>query len=70
VRSADLLAHRIVDRVIEEGDDDAAFLASLGNALGAELAALRTQDPAARMTGRRARYRNLGLSVPGDTMNT
>jgi acetyl-CoA carboxylase carboxyl transferase subunit beta len=70
VRSADLLAHRIVDRVIEEGDDAAAFLASLGKALGTELAALRTQDPAARMTGRRARYRNLGLSVPGDTMNT
>jgi acetyl-CoA carboxylase carboxyl transferase subunit beta len=70
VRSADLLAHHIVDRVIEEGDHAAAFLASLGDALGAELAALRTQDPAARMTGRRARYRNLGLSVPGDTMNT
>jgi acetyl-CoA carboxylase carboxyl transferase subunit beta len=75
VRSADLLAHRIVDRVIEEADEDTAFLAALGAVLGSELAALRTQDPAARMTARRARYRNLGLpdpglSVPGGTIGT
>lgn len=72
VRSADLLAHGIVDRVIEEGPEEdlgaGAFLTVLGDVLGAELAALRTQDPAARTAARRARYRNLGLSVPGGTI--
>ncbi|WP_127360272.1 carboxyl transferase domain-containing protein [Actinacidiphila soli] len=72
VRSADLLAHHIIDRVIDESPDAAdapgPFLASLAEALGVELATLRAQDPAARMTARRARYRNLGLSVPGDTI--
>ncbi|CAM5652281.1 Acetyl-coenzyme A carboxylase carboxyl transferase subunit beta, chloroplastic [Streptomyces antimycoticus] len=59
VRSADLLAQGIVDRVVEEdvsgsgggsraGDASRApdaFLSHLGHLLGAELAALRAQDP-------------------------
>lgn len=65
VRSADLLEHRIVDRIVAE-DPDAAdapkpFLTSLGGVLGAELGALRTADRAARLAARRARYRTLGL---------
>lgn len=69
VRSADLLAGGVVDRVVEEapgGADDidgAAFLIRLGAALGAELAALRARDPAARLAARRDRYRRLG-TVP------
>jgi acetyl-CoA carboxylase carboxyl transferase subunit beta len=59
VRSADLLANRIVDRVIEETPEP--FLVRLGDILGAELAALRTQDEASRLAARRARYRSLGL---------
>ncbi|MCQ4083271.1 acetyl-CoA carboxylase carboxyltransferase subunit alpha/beta [Streptomyces sp. RB6PN25] len=65
VRSADLLAHGIVDRIIEETPDasDApeVFLGRLGEVLGAELAALRAQDRTARLAARRARYRRLGL---------
>ncbi|MGP3984417.1 carboxyl transferase domain-containing protein [Streptomyces sp. KR80] len=72
VRSADLLAHGIVDRIVEEssggeGGGDAAdepepFLTCLGGVLGAELASLRSQEPAARRTARRARHRGLGGS--------
>ncbi|MEU4094332.1 carboxyl transferase domain-containing protein [Streptomyces sp. NPDC026673] len=66
VRSADLAAHGIVDRVVEESPDAAdapeAFPARLGTVLGAELAALRTQPRAVRLAARRRRYRNLGLS--------
>lgn len=71
VRSADLLARGIVDRVVEEasggtGAGDAAdapeaFLARLGTILGDELATLRTLPRAARLAARRARYRELGL---------
>ncbi|GAB2633110.1 carboxyl transferase domain-containing protein [Streptomyces capparidis] len=64
VRSADLLAHRIADRVVEElpdaADEPAAFLARLGGVIEAELAALRGRDPGRRLAERRARYRNLG----------
>lgn len=64
VRSEDLLAHGIVDRIVEEpadaADDPVPFLRRLGDILGAELAALRAQDPAERATARRARYRRLG----------
>ncbi|MET8677468.1 carboxyl transferase domain-containing protein [Streptomyces sp. NPDC004647] len=70
VRSADLLAHGIVDRVIEEapedgGDGDAAdgpsaFLTRLGTVLGSELAALRAEKPTARLAARRLRHRGLG----------
>jgi acyl-CoA carboxylase subunit beta len=63
VRSADLLANRIVDRIVEE-DPDAAdrpadFLSRLGGVLEVELAALRGQDPARRVAARRRRYREL-----------
>lgn len=70
VRSADLLAHGIVDRIVEEGAEgtegaDAsgydAFLARLGDTLGAELAALRAQDQGERLAARRARHRRIGL---------
>ncbi|MEU3960835.1 carboxyl transferase domain-containing protein [Streptomyces buecherae] len=88
VRSADLLAAGIVDRIVEEAprtrerkreeaqrrpsggagpavargpgpeadaaDAPHAFLARLGAILGAELATLRAQDPAARLAARRA----------------
>ncbi|GAA2349114.1 carboxyl transferase domain-containing protein [Streptomyces cuspidosporus] len=76
VRSADLLAHGIVDRIVEEEPQDAAaegpehpeypsrddaFLARLGATLGAELATLRAQDQAERLAARRARHRRIGL---------
>lgn len=106
VRSADLLAQGIVDRIVEEdayqaGDGswagdasqagdrsragdasqvegasgapetsragDAsrapdAFLGRLGHLLGAELAALRAQDPGERLAARRVRHRRIGLA--------
>lgn len=66
VRSADLAAHGIVDRVVEEtpdaADEPEAFLARLGAVLGTELAALRAHPRAVRLAARRTRYRNLGLS--------
>ncbi|MFF7346714.1 carboxyl transferase domain-containing protein [Streptomyces antimycoticus] len=75
VRSADLLAQGIVDRVVEEdvsgsgggsraGDASRApdaFLSRLGHLLGAELAALRAQDPDERLAARRVRHRRIGL---------
>ncbi|MBI0301189.1 carboxyl transferase, partial [Streptomyces sp. PRKS01-29] len=89
VRSADLLAQGIVDRIVEEdaseatsgdaprardasrasdasGASDAsrapdAFLRRLGQLLGAELAALRAQDPGERLAARRVRHRRIGL---------
>ncbi|MFD5390244.1 carboxyl transferase domain-containing protein [Streptomyces sp. NPDC127074] len=69
VRSADLLAQGIVDRIVEEdssGFGDAsrapdAFLGRLGHLLGAELAALRAQDPGERLAARRVRHRRIGL---------
>ncbi|MDI5966306.1 carboxyl transferase domain-containing protein [Streptantibioticus silvisoli] len=71
VRSADLLAHGIVDRVVEEeyggarhdsedaADDPVPFLRRLGVVLGAELAALRAVPPGDRLAARRARHRRL-----------
>ncbi|MEU7272950.1 carboxyl transferase domain-containing protein [Streptomyces asiaticus] len=82
VRSADLLAQGIVDRIVEEdapedaeaaedtedasGAGDASrapdvFLGRLGQLLGAELAALRAQDPDERLAARRVRHRRIGL---------
>ncbi|WP_301184545.1 carboxyl transferase domain-containing protein, partial [Streptomyces niphimycinicus] len=69
VRSADLLAQGIVDRIVEEdssgfGDGSRApdaFLGRLGHLLGAELAALRAQDPGERLAARRVRHRRIGL---------
>ena len=64
VRSADLLADGIVDRVVEEGgggEGDRISSERLGHILGAELAALRAQDPEERLAARRARHRRIGV---------
>ncbi|WP_413810354.1 carboxyl transferase domain-containing protein [Streptomyces sp. OE57] len=78
VRSADLLAQGIVDRIVEEDASEDAegpgapdvflgrlgpdvFLGRLGQLLGAELAALRAQDPGERLAARRVRHRRIGL---------
>ncbi|MFD0443469.1 carboxyl transferase domain-containing protein [Streptomyces indonesiensis] len=91
VRSADLLAQGIVDRIVEEDASEHAehaehaedaedaedtedasedaegpgapdvFLGRLGQLLGAELAALRAQDPDERLAARRVRHRRIGL---------
>lgn len=73
IRSADLHADGIVDRVIPELPDAAAepeaFVQRVAAALEDELTALRSADPAARLTRRLNRYRTLGLPqgyVPGD----
>ncbi|MFF4226804.1 carboxyl transferase domain-containing protein [Streptomyces abikoensis] len=64
VRSADLLANGIVDRIVEEEDSEGAdFLVTLGRVIGAEMAALTARDEEERRTARRARYRRLG--APG-----
>lgn len=66
VRSADLLAHDIVDLIVEEGDGEEAaggdFLPRLGALLGTELAALSARDRDERLAARRARYRRIGLN--------
>ncbi|WP_328995955.1 acetyl-CoA carboxylase carboxyltransferase subunit alpha/beta [Kribbella sp. NBC_01245] len=65
VRSADLLAHGIVDRVIPEhpdaADEPKPFCLRLGQALEHELHHLTTQTPSSRTTTRHTRYRHLGL---------
>ncbi|MGK5733791.1 carboxyl transferase domain-containing protein [Streptomyces sp. URMC 124] len=70
VRSADLLAHGIVDLVVEEpsaGDGPSAtsatgdFLPRLGALLGAEMTALGAREQGERLAERRARYRRIGL---------
>ncbi|MBP2406202.1 Acetyl-coenzyme A carboxylase carboxyl transferase subunit beta [Streptomyces netropsis] len=64
VRSADLLANGIVDRIVEEGEDSTAdpdgFLPFLGQVLGSELAALQGREQGERLAARRRRYRRLG----------
>lgn len=64
VRAADLLAARIVDRIVPERPDateePVEFLQRLGGVLEHELVALLSQDPEARMQARRDRYRRLG----------
>ncbi|MBC6463100.1 carboxyl transferase domain-containing protein [Actinomadura sp. HBU206391] len=64
VRSGDLLADSIVDRIVAErpdaADEPEAFLARVGAVLEAELAGLLRRDPAERMAARRQRYRRLG----------
>ncbi|MCD9143507.1 carboxyl transferase domain-containing protein [Streptomyces albireticuli] len=65
VRSADLLAHDIVDLIVEEeadGEAAGAFLPRLGALLGTELAALSARDRDERLAARRARYRRIGLN--------
>ncbi|MEU3355834.1 carboxyl transferase domain-containing protein [Streptomyces sp. NPDC037389] len=68
VRSADLLANGIVDRIVEEeteegASEDGDFLVALGRVIGAEMAALTARDQRERRTARRSRYRCLG--APG-----
>ncbi|WTW92926.1 acetyl-CoA carboxylase carboxyltransferase subunit alpha/beta [Streptomycetaceae bacterium NBC_01309] len=72
IRSADLHANGIVDRVIPELPDAAAepeaFVQRVAAALEDELTALRGADPAERIARRLGRYRTLGLPegyVPG-----
>ncbi|MEW2580637.1 carboxyl transferase domain-containing protein [Streptomyces syringium] len=64
VRSADLLANGIVDRIVEEDEggtaDPDGFLPFLGQVLGSELAALKGREQAERLAARRGRYRRLG----------
>lgn len=65
VRSLDLLANGIVDRIVPE-DPDAAdepeeFCRRVGQALHEELAALLRSDPRQRIEERLARYRRLGV---------
>jgi acetyl-CoA carboxylase carboxyl transferase beta subunit len=65
VRSADLLADGIVDRVVPERPDAAeeptAFLERVGAVLEEELIRLLAADPDERYDARLARYRALGL---------
>ncbi|WP_456153962.1 carboxyl transferase domain-containing protein [Peterkaempfera griseoplana] len=65
VRSQDLLAAGIADRLVEEepdaADRPADFLAAVAGALEEELTGLAARDPLLRMSERRARYRRLGL---------
>ncbi|MGN6612937.1 MAG: carboxyl transferase domain-containing protein [Angustibacter sp.] len=65
VRSADLLAHGIVDRVVLEqpdaADEPQAFCVRLGEVLQQELVGLLRAAPEQRLADRLARYRRLGL---------
>lgn len=65
VRSRDLRAHGIADRIIAEhgdaADEPEDFCARLGAVLAHELARLLEADPAERMRLRHERYRRLGL---------
>jgi acetyl-CoA carboxylase carboxyl transferase beta subunit len=65
VRSADLAATGIVDRIVPERPDAAEelreFLTRLSTALEYELSSLIHQDKAVRLAARYERYRNLGL---------
>ena len=67
VRSIDLLAAGIVDRVVPErpdaADEPEAFCARMSHVLQYELAKLLRMDPAERLAARLARYRALG--TPG-----
>ncbi|KQX66663.1 carboxyl transferase domain-containing protein [Angustibacter sp. Root456] len=65
VRSSDLLAHGIVDRVVLElpdaADEPEAFCVRLGEVLQQELVGLLRAAPEQRLADRLARYRRLGL---------
>jgi acetyl-CoA carboxylase carboxyl transferase subunit beta len=66
VRSLDLLANGIVDRIVPErpdaADEPEEFCRRVGAALQQELAALLRQGPRERLRDRLDRYRRLGLS--------
>ena len=59
IRSADLAAAGIVDRVVAERDA-AQLLADLGRLLASELRSLAARDDGSRLAGRQLRYRQLG----------
>lgn len=65
VRSLDLLANGIIDRIVAERPDAAdeaeEFLGRLGVVIENELATLLLRDPAERLAARHQRYRRLGL---------
>ncbi|MGW0248041.1 carboxyl transferase domain-containing protein [Nocardia goodfellowii] len=65
IRSADLLADGIVDRIIPEipdaADEPTAFARRMVQAIAEELAQLRSHSAADLLRGRRHRYRRLGL---------
>lgn len=65
VRSADLFAQGIVDRIVDESDAEEGrpeiFLDRLGRILGSELAALRARGQDERLAERRARHRRIGV---------
>jgi acyl-CoA carboxylase subunit beta len=64
VRSVDLLANGIIDRIVPERPDAAdepdAFLRRVGAVLEAETVALLRADARSRVAARRRRYRDLG----------
>jgi acetyl-CoA carboxylase alpha subunit len=68
VRSADLLVHGIVDRVIPEYPDAAVepeqFCLRVGAALRDELAALGKVDTDRRLAGRTQRFDRIGQHEP------
>lgn len=65
VRSADLLRHGIVDRIVPErpdaADEPEAFLRRVGAVLAEELLGLLALEPDALVAARLDRYRRLGL---------
>jgi acyl-CoA carboxylase subunit beta len=67
VRSADLLEHGMVDRIVDErpdaADEPEEFLRRMGAALAEELAAVARRPVDELRRQRSARYRNLGLSA-------
>jgi acetyl-CoA carboxylase beta subunit/acetyl-CoA carboxylase alpha subunit len=67
VRSRDLLANGIVDRIVAErpdaADEPEAFLARLGWVIEHELVGLLDTDPSTRLAARSDRYRHLGPAV-------
>jgi acyl-CoA carboxylase subunit beta len=68
VRSADLFAHGIVDRVIPEcpdaADEPDRFCLRIGAALRGELAALRNADTVRRLVDRAQRFDRIGQHGP------
>lgn len=66
IRSADLLADGIVDKIVSEPDDPVAqreeFCRRLGTALGEEVMRLTAMPAEQRLGLRRGRYRSLGIS--------
>jgi acetyl-CoA carboxylase carboxyl transferase subunit beta len=65
IRSADLLRHGVVDRIVPEhpdaADEPAAFLRRLGRALEEELTVLARRSAHELVAARLRRYRQLGL---------